>query len=601
MYTQLVLAPNFQSTTGMTKVDGKFYPKRLRRWIHFASTLSQEHFDMAKSVCGERRLFYRMSSAMDSGTSIKRKAAGDENAIAFFEKTAVEATWAPLRNRVKSTGGSGRRRRDETADQAGWIRAPHTLERQVEPGFCLRLQSSSQGRHRVSQAGSSEGNAVYRGHQATPEQQVDKGCPAGTLIAMALTQVFDYMVGFGVAYGYVAAGKSLIFLHIDKDVPQTLYYHLCIPSQDVLPSLVHTTSRTAVAQLLSFCLVSLQSKPQKGASLNAALNSASTELRRWGETYDDEDGPTPSPPSRQGSNGPDYKPPSKPAPRRLQPESCKRPAVLPSMDEEDDEDGPSFLPSLTAGKRKEHPPSSDDSSGDSDMLDSAPTRQYCTQDYLLGLKKGWGLDINCPNVFAHSAAAAAARRNLMDAHELARGHLDAHELVRGHPIDAHELTRLVSERLRHNPYRDCYSLDDERKRGAIGLLFKIELPPYGYTFVAKGTIPRHSPRLQHERSIYAQLEKLQGHVIPVYLGLVHLEPDRGYVLPGADRIVSMMLMSWAGGELVTANHDAEVQRSARENDERGRVMLIDFDRADTLTPKEVLKMAGKKRKRERRR
>ncbi|KND86201.1 hypothetical protein TOPH_09172 [Tolypocladium ophioglossoides CBS 100239] len=26
---------------------------------------------------------------------------------------------------------------------------------------------------------------------------------------MALTQVFDYMVWYGVAYGYVAAGKSL--------------------------------------------------------------------------------------------------------------------------------------------------------------------------------------------------------------------------------------------------------------------------------------------------------------------------------------------------------------------------------------------------------
>ncbi|PNY18821.1 Uncharacterized protein TCAP_07500 [Tolypocladium capitatum] len=47
-----------------------------------------------------------------------------------------------------------------------------------------------------------------------------------------------------------------------------------------------------------------------------------------------------------------------------------------------------------------------------------------------------------------------------------------------HPIDAGEFTRLVGERLRRNPYRDCKALDDPGKSGAIGLLFKLE-PPMG--------------------------------------------------------------------------------------------------------------------------
>jgi hypothetical protein len=56
---------------------------------------------------------------------------------------------------------------------------------------------------------------------------------AEELIAMALTQVFDYMVRYEVAYGYVAAGESLLLLHIDRADPQTLYCHPCVPDEDV--------------------------------------------------------------------------------------------------------------------------------------------------------------------------------------------------------------------------------------------------------------------------------------------------------------------------------------------------------------------------------
>ncbi|PHH61953.1 hypothetical protein CDD81_7702 [Ophiocordyceps australis] len=58
-----------------------------------------------------------------------------------------------------------------------------------------------------------------------------------------------------------------------------------------------------------------------------------------------------------------------------------------------------------------------------------------------------------------------------------------------HPIDLAEFVRLVEERLSQNPYRDCKALQQAGKVGAIGRLFKIELPPYGYAFVAKGTFP----------------------------------------------------------------------------------------------------------------
>lgn len=41
------------------------------------------------------------------------------------------------------------------------------------------------------------------------------------------------MVRYKVAYSYIAAGKSLLFLYIDRADLQTLYYHLYVPDEDV--------------------------------------------------------------------------------------------------------------------------------------------------------------------------------------------------------------------------------------------------------------------------------------------------------------------------------------------------------------------------------
>ncbi|RKK19271.1 hypothetical protein BFJ67_g17503, partial [Fusarium oxysporum f. sp. cepae] len=181
--------------------------------------------------------------------------------------------------------------------------------------------------------------------------------------------------------------------------------------------------------------------------------------------------------------------------------------------------------------------------------------------------------------------------------------------------------------LRKNPYRDCEALDGWGKMGATGVLFKLELAPYGYTFVGKGTLSPHPRRLEHESRIYARLDRIQGEVVPVHLGLARL--DRGYILPGGARVFHMMLMSWCGETMANtvaagagagaADLAAEVRRSSQAvwaegvdhndereanqlwNDERRRVMLIDFDRA-TLRPNlkhnQLVKVSGKKRKRQ---
>ena len=152
------------------------------------------------------------------------------------------------------------------------------------------------------------------------------------------------------------------------------------------------------------------------------------------------------------------------------------------------------------------------------------------------------------------------------------------------------------------------------KIGAIGALFKFELAQYGYTFVGKGTQSAHLHYLHYESLIYSRFGRLQGEMALVHLGIIDL--TRGYLLPG---VVHMMLMSW-GGEVAAgagvADLTAELKRSARAlwnegvlhgderepnilwNEERRRIMLIDFDHA-TLEPakhKHLSKLSGKKRK-----
>ena len=72
----------------------------------------------------------------------------------------------------------------------------------------------------------------------------------------------------------------------------------------------------------------------------------------------------------------------------------------------------------------------------------------------------------------------------------------------------------------------------ERKIGAMGALFKLELSPYGYTLVAKGTQAAHLGRLRHECLVYSRLERLHGQVVPVYLGIVDVAKGRYHTLPG---------------------------------------------------------------------
>jgi hypothetical protein len=75
----------------------------------------------------------------------------------------------------------------------------------------------------------------------------------------------------------------------------------------------------------------------------------------------------------------------------------------------------------------------------------------------------------------------------------------------------------------------------------------LALDLYRYTFVAKGTVEAFIPNLKYKNQVYRCLNKVQGELIPVYLGNISLVNP--YFLDFGVRIVHMLLMLCAGKQV----------------------------------------------------
>ncbi|OAA74418.1 hypothetical protein LEL_07999 [Akanthomyces lecanii RCEF 1005] len=178
---------------------------------------------------------------------------------------------------------------------------------------------------------------------------------------------------------------------------------------------------------------------QYRTDLTEAVNEAERILKKWKkEDYMDLVTPpeqhntdsSSAPPSRgtDGSFDCDASPATRKYPLRLK-SSCNDSVTLLERHDGDDHDGAEAKQrqseaGVTRDKRERG--SSNRSSNDgAQSSPPAPTRQYCTQTCLLGLKLGRTLDSRCPNVLSHCVRGGAQ-----------------------HPINATEFTELVGEQLR---------------------------------------------------------------------------------------------------------------------------------------------------------
>lgn len=80
------------------------------------------------------------------------------------------------------------------------------------------------------------------------------------LAAAVVTQLFSYMIGKGIQYGYICTGQVFVFLYISDD-PSVAYYSVCMSNLDVMDDNDTRLHRTAFAQVFAFILRALRSTP----------------------------------------------------------------------------------------------------------------------------------------------------------------------------------------------------------------------------------------------------------------------------------------------------------------------------------------------------
>ncbi|KAK8872288.1 serine/threonine protein kinase [Apiospora arundinis] len=407
-----------------------------------------------------------------------------------------------------------------------------------------------------------------------------------SLAAAVITQLFSYMIDKGIQYGYVCTGEAFVFLHIPDD-PSIVYYSVCLPCLDVMDGDENRLHRTAVAQVFSFIIQALRVEPPP-----MSWHDAAAQLDTWAVEYEDVLSKIPIS-DRKGPRSRDHTYKARPWPGFYRSPIKTRSGCKPTsqeggrrQDDDDNRDPPSPSPNRPAllaqkpsgtsaarSREKQGRQGREKARHDEPVQTSIKNRPYCTHQCLLGLASAGPIDKNCPNANDHGERHIARSKFLSLLHS---------QLARDRGPDA-----------------DCVPLYIS---GSLGSLFKVRLSSYGYTLVAKGMESADRLRLCHEKKIYDQIRDIQGKFTPVCLGLLDLALPQ-YCDGGVYK--HLMLLSWGGRPLLgcvdqvdkqtviagvasafaalhrlgVLHRDAEA-RNILFDAPTGRVMVVDFERAE---------------------
>ncbi|KAH6653433.1 hypothetical protein BKA67DRAFT_593316 [Truncatella angustata] len=357
---------------------------------------------------------------------------------------------------------------------------------------------------------------------------------------------YNYMIEGGLEYGLLTTGETIVFLRVDWREPGTLFaigeHHAC----------------TAVGQYLAFSLMALgpPGNPPNVRSQDERQRVI-LGLRRWAEDFettlrsiprDERYAPSGSssgslyaPTTYAGISRSPRVPRTRPK-RWAQEEDC--PDLQPRFRDRDDESSSDeSLPPMPDTPTPSEPRSSTHS-GRAPRREASQERQYCTQRCHLGLVRRGRLDANCPNVLLHWQANLAAADHL---------------------IDRDEFLRLLFQQLQESLDHGISRLD---VGGSRGVLFKISLMAYGYTFVAKGTVSaldlRDMGRIYYyDHRVYIEYLLLLSHGSPIDEAVRAGEVKR--CLRAIHRVCVV--------------HRDVRRTNVLRNTDTGELMLIDFERS----------------------
>jgi hypothetical protein len=382
------------------------------------------------------------------------------------------------------------------------------------------------------------------------------------------------------------------------DDPSTVYYSLSIPKRDVGPTTGWSENGdqpnrlhlTAVGQAVAFTLRALQTPPRDANWKTKALR----QLKTWNvvvkdveEAIADDEVPSSEYRPPPGANAQIIRSPIQFRPRKRKSEIATCDSATSSFSSNDDNppDTPS-RPSQSSNNSGSCPSTKStaqagERSGRREAHNGTHRQRnlgrFCTPQCLMGIIQGGALDKECPNVREHGKAY--------------------------HYLN-HETFMRKIRRLFHDQLDYC---EEMNIHGARGALFKVKLPGFGYTVIAKATGIECVGDLMHESAIYHRLLPIQGKYVPVHLG--NLKVDSQLYYAGAVRIVHMMFLSFGGFPIrspisaaladeairgLQAIHQLGVlqkdpaARNILVHPDRPGMTWIDFERATLFSPRVTL-------------
>ncbi|KJZ68555.1 hypothetical protein HIM_12051 [Hirsutella minnesotensis 3608] len=575
--------------------------------------------DPVKNIISQLVKMPAVTKAFDLGNGIVF-----ENHPHALSETAEEVIDRKTRTVAPSTPGHGENLRQLQADQICIYRSDDTRGEQKRAFICeykpphkLTVQHLHVGL-RVTDIYKEVVNRKTIPTSEDPEARF--AYHAERLTASAITQTYHYMIEGGLEYSLLTTGEAIVFLKVDWKNPETLYYHLAVPQTEVAAQTKDAHLCTAVAQYLAFTLLAIDGLGTRSHGQDERDRATKT-LNKWEVSFDvtyrsipEEDR------SFLSDSSPGYHPPTygnvdrspirpRKNPRRGQghadagTQPSKRDDESESSDEEPNPRAPNTPTppqrNMREGARRSTRLAMRQRGGS--VNSNGQRQQFCTQKCLLGLVRGHALDRGCPNAALHRQEAT---------------NYDGAALR--HPIDHVQWLNLLRAQLQE-------TLDDGitplKQSGARGVLFKVTLLDYGYTFVSKGTVKAFVPDLEHEAAVYQRLNDLQGVHVPAFLGAIDLRSiNKTYFFDLGVYIVHLTFLAWGGKSLyeqpgAVYNVKQQVKGSLRamhqhgviHNDVRAenillcretkRTMMIDFERAVLLEPTRppLARMAANKR------
>ncbi|KAG6194995.1 hypothetical protein E4U10_002364 [Claviceps purpurea] len=378
LFSKLTIDPNARRSgdVSTTKIRGKWQPEKLLEWTDFLSE-QRVMFDLVCDVIPpELREFPRLTTVRDDGTKIVPIT--DEKALEKFVEESIENPVKHIMIGLQSADKLGRVCKGEVrvdfinhAEHTKPLKTETTSPQPGEPvptRFCIcrdpsvAMSSSTLlyvWEHRAPYDltiqhlrsalwPTTSFGEVTEELESTAADDVEEVSQSTAMaeerVKHAVTQTYHNMMESCLEFGILTTGQAIVFLHVNWDDPQTLYYHIAEPALDVAKAPERDAAfLSAVGQYVAFTSMALTKsrKPLQERRIRVFKT-----LSKWGM------------PSRVVS-------------------SEHRNAA-----------------SSATAKSLQNGGENRDNAQD-------PPYSYCSQKCLLGLVQGGPLDLECPNVRHH--------------------------------------------------------------------------------------------------------------------------------------------------------------------------------------------------------